>query len=217
MNSIVSATANLKVAKEDAFESMHNLRQARALSYMANADESRYLLDAADGDKHDRAFTEKIQKIVSIPQGKSLKEVISSIPQSRQEHKFELSGFTGYYAEALKNITFEGELATTVDTLTKLDEYLTIDVEIRRLYRSGKVAEAIALCTGNLQRQSNWAFARYLVANENVRKINEAVFNQKITAGNNNLNNFEIIAGVSIGSIAILTLFGLRPRLAEYL
>ena len=217
MNSIVSATANLKVAKEDAFESMHNLRQARALSYMANADESRYLLDTADGDKHDRAFTEKIQKIVSIPQGKSLKDVIISIPRSGKEHKFDLSGFTGFYAEELKNITFEGELAATVDTLTKLDEYLTIDVEIRRLYRSGKIAEAIALCTGDRQGQSNWAFARYLVANENVRKINEALFDQRIAAGNNNLNNFEIIACVSIGSIAVLTLFGLRPRLAEYL
>jgi hypothetical protein len=134
-----------------------------------------------------------------------------------KEQKFELSGFAGFYAEVLKNITFEGELATTVDTLTKLDEYLTIDVEIRRLDRSGKVAEAIALCTGNQQGQSKWAFDRYLVANENVRKINEAVLDRKITAGNNNLNNFEIIACVSIGSIAILTLFGLRPRLAEYL
>jgi hypothetical protein len=217
MNSIVSATSNLKVAKEDAFDSIHSLRQARALSYMANADESRYLLDTADVDKHDQAFKEKIEKIATIPPSKSLKDIISSIPQSGKEQKFELNGFTGFYAEQLKNITFPGELTGTVDTLNKLDDYLKIDVEIRRLYRSGKVAEAIALCTGNQQGQSNWAFDRYQVANEKVRLINEEVFKAKIEAGDANLKNFEIIACVSIGSIAILTLFGLRPRLAEYL
>jgi hypothetical protein len=227
MNSIVSATSNLKVAKEDAFDSIHSLRQARALSYMANADESRYLLDIANSDRHDRAFKEKIDKIVTIPQGKSLKDVINSskslkdlinhIPQSGEKQKFELTGFTGFYAEQLKNITFAGELAGTVDTLNKLDDYLKIDTEIRRLYRSGKVSEAIALCTGIQQGQSNWAFDRYQLANEKTRKINEVVFEQKIEAGTKNLNNLEIIACLSIGSISILTLFGLRPRLAEYL
>lgn len=217
MNSIVSATVNLKIAKADAFDSIHNLRQARTLSYMANADESRYLLDTADSDKHDRAFKEKIDKLITIPPSKSLQDIVSSIPRSAGVQKFELSGFTGFYAEELKNITFKGELAETVDTLTKLDDYLKIDAEIRRLYRSSKVAEAIALCTGNQQGQSNWAFDRYQAANEKVRLINEAVFKEKIEAGTNNLKNFEMIAYMSIGSIAILTLFGLRPRLAEYL
>ncbi len=217
MNSIVGATSNLKVAKEDAFDSIHSLRQARALSYMANADERRYLLDIANSDRHDRAFKEKIDRIVTIPQGKSLKDAINSIPQSGKEQKFELNGFTGFYAEQLKNITFAGELVGTVDTLNKLDDYIKIDTEIRRLYRSGKVAEAIALCTGIQQGQSNWAFDRYQLANEKIRKINEVVFEQKIEAGTKNLNNFEIIACLSIGSISILTLFGLRPRLAEYL
>jgi hypothetical protein len=217
MNSIVSATVNLKIAKADAFDSIHSLRQARALSYMANADQSRYLLDTADLDKHDRAFKEKIDKLITIPPSKSLQDIVSSIPRSAGAQKFELSGFTGFYAEELKNITFKGELAETVDTLTKLDDYLKIDAEIRRLYRSSKVAEAIALCTGNQQGKSNWAFDRYQAANEKVRLINEAVFKEKIEAGTNNLKNFEMIAYMSIGSIAILTLFGLRPRLAEYL
>ncbi len=217
MNSIVSATNNLKVAKEDAFDSIHSLRQARALSYMANADESRYLVDTENQDKHERAFKLKIAKIVTLPQGTTLKSVIANLKKLSGEQKFELSGFTGLYAEQLKNLTFEGELAGTIETLTKLDDYLKIDGEIRQLYQSGKVAEAIALCTGNNPGQSNWAFEQYKAANQKVKLINEQAFEAKITAGFNNLNNFEVIACVSIGSIAILTLFGLRPRLAEYL
>ncbi len=217
MNSILSATSNLKVAKQDAFNSIHNLRQARALSYMANADESRYLLDTADVDKHDRAFTAKIGKLITIPPGKSLTSIINSMPRSARERKFHLTGFTGFYAEQLNNITFDGELDATVDTLNKLDVYLKIDAEIRRLYRSGKVAEAIVLCTGTSQGQSNWAFEQYRAANEKVRLINEKYFAANIEAGFENLANFEIIACISIGTISVLILLGLRPRLAEYL
>ena len=214
LNAIVSASVNLKVAKEDAFDSIYSLRQARALSYMANADESRYLLDTANKDKHERAFNSKIAKLVTLPPGgQSLTDLIKSIPTTAGDQKFQLSGFTGFYAEQLKNITFEGELAVTVDTLRKLDNYLQIDTEIRQLARSGKLAEAIALCTGRL----NDVFEEYKAANEKVRLINEQAFAAKIGAGNERLNNFEIIALTSIGSIAILTLFGLRPRLAEYL
>ncbi len=213
MSSLISATTNLKVAKEDAFDSIHSLRQARALSYMANADESRYLLDAEYKDKHERAFTTKMAKLVSLPPGKSLTDIIKSIPQFSGDRKIQVSGFSGLYAGQLENITFSGELVETVNTLKKLDNYLKIDAEIRQLYRSGKIAEAIALCTG----RSNDAFDEYRAANEKLRLINEKQFDAKIDAGFNNLSNFEIIACGAIGSVALLTLFGLRPRLAEYL
>ncbi len=216
LNSLLSAASNLKVAKEDTFNSIYVLRQARALSYMANADESRYLLDAANADNHEQAFQQKIDKLVAFPKDKSLKEIISQIPASPIE-EIKIDGFGGFYANQLSNITFAGELEKTVETLKKLDEYLQIDKQIRQLYRSGKITEAIALCTGNKTGQSNWAFDRYKVANENLRKINEQAFEQKITAGFDDLSNFEVIAAISIGSIGILTLLGLRPRLKEYL
>jgi hypothetical protein len=214
LNALVSASTNLKVAKADAFDSIHSLRQARALSYMANADESRYLLDLQNKDKHERAFNSKIAKLVTLPPGgKSLADILQTIPVTDGDQEFQLSGFTGLYAEQLKNITFEGELAGTVDTLRKLDNYLKIDTEIRQIARSGKIAEAIALSTG----KSNDVFDEYKAANEQVRLINERAFEAKIAASDDRLSNFEIIAFTAIGSIAILALFGLRPRLAEYL
>jgi hypothetical protein len=242
LNAIVGAATNLKIAKEDAFDSIHNIRQARALSYMANADESRYLLDTIDAQKHDRAFKAKIDKLITVPQGKSLKDVIDTIPKQGNQ-KFQLNGLTGFYAEQLKNITFDDELPATVDALTKLDNYLTIDTQIRQLYRSGKIAEAIALCTGNNPGQSNEAFEKYRNANQAIKLINEKAFDRHINAGfdlldpfgimgykssiveqknsqnftRSPIGSFEIIAFISIGSIAMLTLFGLRPRLAEYL
>jgi hypothetical protein len=217
ISALVTTNSDLRVAKEDAFESIHALRQARSLSYMANADESRYLLDTGSADLHDRAFKNKLSKILTLPSGKSLTDVIKLIPQSDQNLIFRLDGLSGLYATQLSNITFDGELPATIDMLKKLDVYLQIDAQIRQLYRSGKIAEAITLCTGYQQGQSNWAFEQYRKSNQKLREINEAVFEKKIEVANQRLNYFEIIAPLALGSIAVITLFGLRPRLAEYL
>ena len=213
LSSLLGAGNDLKVAKEDAFDSIHTLRQARALSYMANADESRYLLDVASSIIHDRAFKTKVSQIVSLPPNTSLAQIIKLIPRTDGDVKFTVSSFSGLYATQLENITFPGELTKTIDTLNKLDAYLQIDEQIRQLYRSGKVAEAIALCTG----KSNQLFDLYKDANQELRLINEKVFYAKIESGNRRLNYFELIAPIAIGGVAILTLFGVRPRLNEYL
>jgi hypothetical protein len=174
-------------------------------------------LDTANANFHQSAFKTKMDKIINLPAGQSLANVIQQIPQTDGDLQFKLTDFTGLYANQLNNITFKGELAATIDMLKALDRYLQIDAQIRQLYRSGKVAEAIALCTGSREGQSNWAFDRYRKANLTLREINEVVFKTKIEHGNNRLNYFEIIAPIALGSVAVLTLFGLRPRLAEYL
>jgi hypothetical protein len=217
LTALLGAAGDLRVAKEDAFESIYALRQARALSYKANGDESRYLLDSANANLHESAFKTNMAKIITLPPGQSLANIIQQIPQTDGDLQFKLTGLTGLYATQLNNITFKGELAATIDMLKALDRYLQIDAQIRQLYRSGKVAEAIALCTGNREGQSNWAFDRYRKSNQTLREINEAVFKAKIDGGTNRLNYFEIIAPIALGGVAVLTLFGLRPRLAEYL
>ena len=95
--------------------------------------------------------------------------------------------------------------------------FRSIDKHIRQLYRSGKVAEAIALCVGNKQGESNWAFDRYKNLHTELMELNKKEFDKNIELGNSRVENFEIIAIVALGSIAILTLFGVRPRLMEYL
>jgi|GEM_PF-5797273 len=47
--------------------------------------------------------------------------------------------------------------------------------------------------------------------------LNKQEFEDNIKIGGQHLDNDEIIAPVVLSIIAILTLFGLRPRLMEYL
>jgi uncharacterized membrane protein YqjE len=212
ITSFVGATSNLKRAKVDAFDSLYALRQMRSLSYKANADESRYLLDRSNAPGHEKSFNDKITKIIAFPPSQSIDRIILNIKEARSTQ-----GLTGLFAAELNNITFDGEKELAIDTFKAFNEYLAIDKKIRQLYTSGKVAEAIALCIGNKQGESNWAFDRYKNLHTNLMDLNKKEFEQNIEIGNNRLEYFEIIAAIALTSIAILTLMGLRPRLMEYL
>lgn len=212
LSSFVSATNNLKVAKADAFDSLRALRQMRSLSYKANADESRYLLDRSNAIVHEQSFNDKIKKILTIPANQSIDSILANVQQKKPTQ-----GITGLFAEELNNITFKGERELAIDTLKYFNDYLAIDKQIRQLSNSGKTAEAIALGIGTKPGESNWAFDRYKNKHTELMNLNKKEFEDNIKLGAQHLDNYEIIAAVALSSIAILTLFGLRPRLMEYL
>jgi hypothetical protein len=212
-SAFVGATNNLKIAKIDAFDSLNALRKMRSLSYRANADESRYLLDRSNAALHERSFTDKANKILMMSnEPTSIESIIVNINQRRPT-----PGLSGLFSTGLNNITFGGEKEAAIDTLKAWNDYLKIDKQIRQLASSGKINEAIALCVGTKPGESNFAFDRYKDAHTKLMELNKAEFDKNIEIGNDRVANFEIIATVAIGSIAILTLFGVRPRLLEYL
>ena len=215
LNSFVGATNNLKIAKEDAFNSLHALRQMRSLSYQANADESRYLLDKLNASQHQKSFDNKIATIIKVDPSQSNKSIDSIITTVGRGDR--VTGLTGLFADELNNLTFVGERELAIDTLKKFTNYLAIDKQIRQLYNSGKVAEAVALCIGTNKGESNWAFDEYKDAQTRLNALNEKQFYLNIRIGRDRLEYFEIIAATALGGIAILTLLGLRPRLVEYL
>ncbi|MBW4573262.1 MAG: hypothetical protein KME31_36480 [Tolypothrix carrinoi HA7290-LM1] len=209
----LSASQNLRIAKEDAFTSMHALRQARALGYIANAAQSRYLFDSAFALNHEQAFFNTIAKIAKPPDGDTFETVAASASASG----YKPNNFTGLLADQLKNITFAGEREATVKNLTTLGAYVAIDKQIRQLERSGKHTEAIALCLGSQPGQSNWAFDEFrLKANQKTFDINQAAFDKAIKQGFKDVDGFEFTTPVALSAIALLTLFGLLPRLKEY-
>jgi hypothetical protein len=179
--------SDLKVAKEDAFESVHALWRAKAVAYAANTDESRYLLDPKHAFGHEQAFQQKAQTLKS-----------------------------GYLAQELGNITFEGEREAATRAVQFWDKYMEIDRKIRDLETHGKHAQAIALCIGNNEGESNWAFNEFDKAIDTTLKINQDQFNASVEEGFSTLAHFEIKAGVLALIIALLSFFGLLKRIQEY-
>jgi len=209
--SFLSASHDLKVAKQDAFASMRALRQGRSFAYTANADESRYLLDTAFAAKHEEAFFNNAAKIAKIPHGQTFETVAASLAQGKK-----MDGFTGLLADELDNITFPGEREAAVANVSTFGRYFTIAQQIHQLEQSGQHDKAIALCTGYNQGQSNWAFDKFKKANNDTININEKVFDQAVEQGFKEMDGFEITAPIVAVVISLLTLLGLLPRIQEY-
>jgi hypothetical protein len=207
----LSTGHHLKVAKEDAFTSLHALRQGRAIAYSANAAESRYLLDKAFAANHEQAFFKHVDLIAKLPSGMTYEQLLSAVRSGQL-----LPGFTGFLADELKNITFQGEREAAVETLNTFARYFAIDAQIRQLEKSGQHQAAVALCIGTNPNQSNWAFEEFKKAHSKTMDINKAEFDKAIDASFNTLNGFEIKMPILMGSIALFTFLGLRPRMREY-
>jgi hypothetical protein len=177
----------LKIAKQDAFDSIDALWRARAVAYETNADESRYLLDVERSAQHETAFAEKTKEI-------TLK----------------------YLAAELNNITFPGEREAANETTRFFDDYLVVDKEVRRLKTSGKRDAAIALCLGSEPNQAKWAFRRFDEALGRTLEINQKNFDAAVLHGEQTLEYFQAKAVTACLAIAMLSLVGLLRRIQEY-
>jgi hypothetical protein len=214
VRALVSTSNQLKVAKEDAFESIHALWQIRAISYSANGDESRYLLDSANAAKHEQAFTSKVEKLAQLPDVVVFRQAVAEVKQAVDVK--EKVRFKGLFADTLNNITFAGEREAVVETLEAFSVYFEIDRKIRQFQQNGNRAAAIALCIGNNPGESNWAFERFDRALDRTLAINQLAFDTAVDKGFKEMEGFEILTPIAMGAIATLTLFGLLPRTKEY-
>jgi hypothetical protein len=183
----VSSDRDLKTVKQDAFDSISALLQARALAYSANGDESRYLLDPERAAAYEKEFNRKADDVANV-----------------------------YLIRERNNVTFEGEAEAAEDTIKAFAKYRGIDKQIRALAVAGRRADAIALCTGSGPNESNGAFESFDQALERALKINEGAFDTAVKHGLLDLSNFEISAPIAAVMISVLAWLGLRPRLKEY-
>jgi hypothetical protein len=217
LTALGAAAAGLRLAKEDAFESIHALWLARADAFDANGEESRWLLDRAQAAIHEKGFREKVTRIAKPPEGKSLTALAAEVDKLKAIDKRTLpKGFTGYLADELGNLTFPGEREAAVDTLKHFDRYVAIDDEIRKLEKDGQHAAAVALCLGSKPGQSNWAFEQFDAAVGKVIDLNLREFDAAIAQGKRRLAGLEWWAVIVATGAAALAYFGLRPRLREY-
>jgi len=211
LGAMATGHRQLKVAKEDAFTSIHALWRARAVSYWANSDESRYLLDPAHAAGHERNFLAKAASLAQLPPAMRPVDIAAS-----EQRGVTPKGFSGYLADELNNITFDGERQAAVDTLLRFEEYLGVDTAIRQFERGGKHREAIELCIGTREGQSNWAFDRFDKALGATLDINQSAFDAAVRQGIAAFDGFDVKLSALAVAIAVLIFLGLAVRIREY-
>jgi hypothetical protein len=216
VTSLTSAREQLRVAKKDAFDSVYALSQARAISYDANADESRYLLDPARAAVYEKAFADKTRQLVDLgPVGLGAYDAALAQALARYDADRTVA-FDGRYGTALRNITFAGERDAAELTLRRFQDYQRADRKIRALNTSGNLAEAIRFCVSYSPGDSNALFDGYDTALVSFTGINDSAFGHAIDTGEAHLAGWGWSAPASLAAVMALILVGLRPRWAEY-
>jgi hypothetical protein len=208
---------HLKVAKQDAFDSIIALTQARAVSYDANADESRYLVDPGRAAQYQQSFLTKSQELADVG-NVGIFEYDAALAADIRAYDANNSdvAFGGYLGAEFRNITFTGERAAAVRTLLAYQVYERDDRALRALAKKN-LAAAVAFDIGIAPGQSDWAFNQYDAALSSVIAINSDAFTSAVQSGEGGAADSDIaiyVAGTAL--LAGLVLLGVRPRLAEY-
>ncbi|MEV8018049.1 hypothetical protein AB0O76_17260 [Streptomyces sp. NPDC086554] len=212
-----SGSQELRVARRDAFDSVVALSRAKALAYSANADESRYLLLPDRRPAYERLFLDKSQRLYGIKSA-TLETYDEQLAATWAAYRADHGDrrFTGEFRRELDNITFVGEREAAERTVEAYAVYQRDDRTVRALLRQGKEREAVAFCVNWEPNTSNAHFGAWMKELDQVTDINRAHFAQAVRDGRGALTGLLPAAGVALVLAALLTVLGLRPRLAEY-
>jgi hypothetical protein len=203
---------HLRVAKEDAFGSLVVLRQARAVSYDAFADESRYLLDQGRAGQYEKAFLDKSESVAGVPADDlaGYEPALTKAWYFYEENHPNIP-FTGFFGAELHNTTFPGEVGAIERALTLFRQYQMGDNLIRRVDQPLDARRGIKFSTVDAD------FQQYDRALSELIGINQTAFDDAIFAGESDLAGWTgwIPYGAG-GLILILVVAGAWPRLAEF-
>lgn len=201
-NSLNVVKIDLYKAKHDAFDSLNALWSARAVAYNANALESLYLLHHETGI---------VQTADTINFNLSASRLCSDNEAGLVEGEFK-----GFLNDELKNITFSGEREAAETTLQEWINYAEIDKQIRNLEYNSKHEEAILLCVGEAEGQSNYQFGKFDATLGEAISINQTNFDSNINKAFKSLNIFPYIIASFLVLIIAGCVLGIKVRLDEY-
>jgi hypothetical protein len=213
-------SGNMYLAKVEAFDSVIALTQARAVSFDANADETRFVVLPASAAQYQQAYLTKSQLICNVGSNVGIFQYDTALAAKIDAYDRNNSvpvPFGGYLGAEFDNITFPGERAAATATLLAYQVYERDDRKLRAMVKADDLSAAVAFDIGSAPDQSDGAFNAYTAALGSVININTTYFAKAAKAGQSEAANWNFAfpaAGAAL--IAALVLVGVRPRLAEY-
>lgn len=216
-SSLRENSQHMKVAKEDSYDSLVALMDARASAYHANAAQSRWLLDRDHADQYAKLFNDALASIANFSDGQSYATTIADVEKRMaNKEKLTLHGFNGSLATEFGNIRFDGEAEAALEALQALSEYSSVDKTMRKIAEAGDLTAATNLGLGYAPGQSNYFFARFDDAVNRAIKVNKKYFHSALNSAFEELNGLIVFTAVVTALITGCIYFGFRPRLAEY-
>jgi hypothetical protein len=201
-----STYRSLAIAEQQAFDRLHALWQVRSLVDDANGNESLSLVARGNGAAFDEAFKAETAQLADRPLSDAMvDEAATGRPP-----------FHGLLADEIATASFPGERDAALRALRAYGAFLTTDAAVRARVAAGDRDGAVAMALGSGTGQLGAAFASLDAALGEAIDIDQRQFDAAI-AGAMPVLAVELSVGPAALAVALLALWGLRPRLAEYL
>ncbi|MGI5282604.1 hypothetical protein ACQEVF_04670 [Nonomuraea polychroma] len=188
----------LRHAKAAGFDPVLALTRARAIGDSMQGDQSRYLLDKERADTYEHTYLDKAQTILYTPAG-NLTSYQGIVARDSS------ASFLGLLGPEL--VGKQGE-----EVLGAYRGFQAADRTYRDLVAKGRIAEAVPARLGPVTE----AFAAYDRSLEALIDQHHDEFERAITMGESTLDNLWRLEEVAMGTIALLVIAGVWPRLKEY-
>jgi len=200
--------SNIRIAKEDAFDSVFALSQAKALAYNAHSQESIYLLTRDKDEKAEPAGNfQRSATMLLTPERADMSQLSPRAPRPKS---------VGLLNEELDNITFDGEEQAARATVAAWLDYARIDSRIRDLESSGLHSNAVALDLGTTAMESEGAFERFVATLNKTTDINQDQFDAAVARATNEARLLWILLIPLLLAPLLGSVAGIQQRLAEF-
>jgi hypothetical protein len=187
---LIGNARDLRAAKQDAYDAVVALLNARGDAYEARAAASRGLLDPSLRDPAAR-------------------------PLARVEDRLRIA--RTHLARADRDPDPARDAPTqATQALSAFAAYGELDAQVRRLDDAGRHGDAVSLCLGTAADQHDGAFTRFDAVLGRWLAIEQARMYRHVDHALSDLSRLPVAAGLGSLMIAILVFVGLRPRLKEY-
>jgi hypothetical protein len=203
----------LRRAKEDAFDSIHNLRKAKAEGYRALAAGQLRLLDPERAEDYKGRLHKATMAVATLPPDVGFDKLVAdarklNLKQSADKARLS-KDFKGHLKEELGNITFDGEQDAALAALASFGEFVEATATLRG---DGAAPLAGALHSATVTAK----FARFDADLDKVIVINEQAFDREIGRGEAALSQCGTLNLWAMLGVVVLTSLGLYPRMREY-
>lgn len=213
-----NASGHLQTAKEDAFDPIIALSEARAVAQESAANESRFLVDPANAGQYQQAFQSESQQVIDLA-GTDINTYDKALRTALDAYNVNYSnmGFGGDFAIEAAHTGSLAERYSAIRAMARYAGYELADRAMRLTLKQGDLRDAIEFDTGTALGYSTYNLGQYDAALGNLISIKQQVFDQAVSDGTGALAGWSnILAALVALVIVVLVGVGVWPRLVEY-
>ena len=192
-------------AAQAAYSRLHDLWLARSLANDADGNVSLSLIALGEGDEFDRAFAAETHQLVDRP---LTDQLVGDAVRGQVR-------FGGLLADEVRMASLPGEREVATRALRTYQQFLQADAAVRAAVVAGTADGAVAIALGTNPGQLAVTFGELDEALGDAIVIEEERFAAAAGAAGSGLGLEVGLPALALG-IALLTFWGLEPRIAEY-